>query len=323
MRSWRWDILMVAFVAFLIPGIDEADTLSISDTPSVSAKVETVYVGGDTVCAYGKNEILSFADQLYSLGEYDRAAVEYLRFAFLYPEDPCADAALFKAGLCREKSGNYRMARKIYSLLAQSPQQKSQEFGTYRLALTYLLEDKFDSALVYVDTVRNFGAGQYLRGWILLGEQKYRDALEIFSKISDKSDSSDVSGSIDYLITRARQGEKLPRRSPFVAGMLSAIVPGLGRGYCGRWGDAFFSFVVVGAPAGLAYATYEKDKTFSAVMATFAAFFYLGNIYGSAKGAKIYNIEKRQEFWYTTWDEVPHPPTMLYSSYNCSSEGEE
>ena len=318
MRTGR----LVAQILLVFCGVATADTLSISEPQPVKTVVETVYVSRDTVCAYSGDQIFSFADELYSLGEYDRAAVEYLRFAFLYPGDPCADAALLKAGLSCEKAGNFARARKIYSLMAQSPREKSQEFASYRIALSYLLENKLDSAEVQLDSVRNPGAAQYLKGWILLGEQKYRDATDIFSKISDKSDSSDVSGSIDYLITRARQGERLPRRSPFVAGMLSALVPGLGRGYCGKWGDAFFSFVVVGVPASLAYAKYDEDRTFSTVMATFAAFFYLGNIYGSAKGAKIYNIEKRQEFWSTTWDEVPHPPTMLYSSYPCETAGD-
>ena len=318
-NKYRYGLFVIALL-FYSAGVSVADTLSISDVSPTKSAVETVFVNTDTACAYGRDEIISFADELYSLGEYDRAAVEYLRFAFLYPNDSCADAALFKAGLCREKAGDLEQARKIYTLLGQSPNSRSKEFAAYRVALSYLLEENYDSARAVLDSVPNRGAAEYLRGWILMGQQKYAEAVKTFSSLAQNSDSSDVGGSLNYLLTRARQGEKIPYRSPFVAGLLSAIVPGLGRAYCGRWDDGLFSLIVVGVPASLAYTTYEKDKTFSAVMAAFAGFFYLGNIYGSAKGAKIYNIQRRQKFWKLTWEQVPHPPTMLYSAYPCGGE---
>ncbi|MCD6594167.1 tetratricopeptide repeat protein [bacterium] len=314
----RKSTIAVFLVSLL--GLCFSDTLSIApdSNRAVETVVETVYVRNDTTCAYGKDEIIAFADHLFGLGEYDRASIEYLRYSFIYSDNPCVDAVLFKAGLCKEHAGDYRAARKIYSTLLSVPDERANSFAGYRIPLTYLLENKPDSALsAIVPTVQTQGAIQYLKGWIYLHQKRYSDALSLFENISDNAESSDVAGSIDYLLHRSRQGEKLSRRSPFLAGLLSSVVPGLGRAYCGRWDDGLFSFIIVGSTGSLSYAEWNNDKEFASVMAVISAFFYLGNIYGSAKGAEVYNIEKDKIFWKTTWKEVPHPPTMLYSDFKC------
>ena len=312
-----------AFFIILLFGFGFGDTLSIGqDSTNISRTVvETVYVNNDTTCAYGKDEIIAFADHLFELGEYERASIEYLRYSFLYSDDSCVDAVLFKAGLCKERAGDFDAARKIYSNLLSVPDRRAKSFAGYRIPLTYLLENEPDSALASIDsTIQTQGAIQYLKGWIYLRQKRYSDALSLFKNISDNAESSDVAGSIDYLLHRTRQGEKLPHRSPFVAGFLSSLIPGLGRGYCGRWDDGFFSFIIIGSTGSLAYAEWDKDREFASVMAVISTFFYLGNIYGSAKGAKVYNIERDKIFWKTTWKEVPHPPTMLYSDFKCERE---
>ena len=299
------------------------DTLSLAEPAHPQTVVETVFVEKSSNCAYGREQILSFANKLYEMGDYSRASVEYLRYGFLYPDEPCDDMAFFRAGLCKEKEKKFSQARIIYRQLENSSDDRAKNFARYRIPLTYFLEDRFDSAVAVFDTAKTsevYGALEYLRGWILLKQRKYSDALEIFKNISDNSEKSDIEGSLKYLEHRCRQGLKIPHRSPFLAGMFSTLVPGLGRGYCGRWGDGFFSFILVGAPAGLAAAMWDEDRTFSIVMASFATFFYMGNIYGSAKGASIYNEQKQKIFWKTTWQEVPHPPTMLYSDLKCDEE---
>jgi len=305
-----------SILLFLCLSSTEADTLSIEDSvETATVIIETVYVNTDTICAYGRDEILSFADHLFGLCEYDRASVEYLRLSFLYTDEHYAETALFKAGYCKEKAGDFAQARNLYQTLATIPNERGMLFAAYRIPLTYLLENQPDSALAAIDTtIQDFGASEYLRGWIYLRQKRYSDAYSVFEKISRHTETSDVAGSIDYLLHRSRQGQRLSHRSPFVAGLLSAAVPGLGRGYCGRWDDGFFSFLIIGVTGSLTYFTWENDRNFASVMAVFAGFFYLGNIYGSARGVGIYNRQKDGIFWKTTWEEVPHPPTMLYSS---------
>ena len=319
-------MLFLSIILFFYTGGSAfADTLSISDTITVSAVVETVFIEDAQSCAYGHKEILSFANQLYNLADYERASVEYLRYAFLYPDKICSRTALFRAAICKERAQYFEQARLLYYQLRMFDDERTKSFAQYRIPLTYFLQDKLDSALFVIDSASSgeaYGALEYLRGWIFLKQNRYDDALSVFEMITRKAEDSDLSGSLNYLNHRSRQGRDIPHRSPFIAALMSAFVPGLGRGYCGRWGDGFFSFIVVGAPAGLAAYMWESDRTFAVIMATAAAFFEVGNIYGSAKGASVYNSEKQKIFWKTTWDEVPHPPTVIYSELPCEEDSD-
>ncbi len=301
-----------------------ADTLSISYTPQKTI-VETVFVDKKSPCAYGSEEILAFADELFRLGDYSRAAIEYLRYSFLYPDEKCAKQSLFRAGLCKEYSKKYDEARIIYAQLALSADPYTMQFPKYRIPLTFFMQNSLDSAFESIDTINAgecYGALQYLRGWIFLRKREYNSALSIFQHISANASNSSISGSLDYLILRCKTTKDLSYRSPFFAGLLSTFIPGMGRGYCGRWGDAFFSFAVVGIASGLAAYMWKDDPAFSYTMAGIGSFFYIGNIYGSVKGAKVYNEEVGEKFWKKTWSEVPHPPTMLYSEMPCERQTE-
>ena len=79
------------------------------------------------------------------------------------------------------------------------------------------------------------------------------------------------------------------KKSPIAAGFLSAIVPGAGRMYAGRWFDGFMGFVIVYLTASSAIEASKKDnvlnKGFSYSM---FGIFYTGEIYGAYRTAKYY-----------------------------------
>ncbi len=79
------------------------------------------------------------------------------------------------------------------------------------------------------------------------------------------------------------------KKSPITAGLLSAIVPGSGRMYAGRWFDGFMGFVMVYLTASSAVEASKKDnvlnKGFSYSM---FGVFYTGEIYGAYRTAKYY-----------------------------------
>jgi hypothetical protein len=85
--------------------------------------------------------------------------------------------------------------------------------------------------------------------------------------------------------------ETHPRKSPVAAGALSAIVPGSGYAYAGRYRDGLVAFLVNGLfIAGTAVAI-EHDNTPAAVLIGGVGLpFYLGNIYGSANAAHKWNL---------------------------------
>jgi TM2 domain-containing membrane protein YozV len=78
---------------------------------------------------------------------------------------------------------------------------------------------------------------------------------------------------------------EMPTRSPFVAGIMSAAVPGLGRIYAGKTAEGISSFLYVGALFATSWDLYNRlggNNPFFIISATISGIFYVGNIWGSA-----------------------------------------
>ncbi len=254
--------------------------------------------------------ILHFADRLYQYSEYRRAATEYLRYYSLYSDRVNADDALFKAALSLELSGEYANARKFLSMLEKRAEQPTQiSVIRYRTANTFYQQGGLDTTLSFIASFDREMSLEYLRGFTLLRKRDYIGAGKVFSDLS--AVGGELSPSFLYMVSKSRQGASLREKNPIVAGALSAVIPGLGRGYTGNWGDGFFDFLTVGATVGPAVYFYEEDRTFSIVTGLLGAFFYLGNVYGSANGAINYNDALHRDFIDSALEGVPHPPADI------------
>jgi TM2 domain-containing membrane protein YozV len=78
---------------------------------------------------------------------------------------------------------------------------------------------------------------------------------------------------------------EMPSRSPFVAGIMSAAVPGLGRIYAGKTAEGISSFLYVGALLATSWDLYNRlggSNPFFIISASISGIFYVGNIWGSA-----------------------------------------
>lgn len=80
--------------------------------------------------------------------------------------------------------------------------------------------------------------------------------------------------------------------SPWVAGVASAIVPGLGKIYAGDVGEGVASFLMVGAFAALTANSWAKAGTpanwRTITYGTVGSLLYISNIFGSVASVKIY-----------------------------------
>ena len=88
----------------------------------------------------------------------------------------------------------------------------------------------------------------------------------------------------------------LSNRSPLVAGILSAIIPGVGRAYSGRTMDGlmgFWTFCLLGTSANQSL---KDNRTIAGpLFLTLTAVAYFGEIYGSWRAAKYYQKVKTAE----------------------------
>lgn len=80
--------------------------------------------------------------------------------------------------------------------------------------------------------------------------------------------------------------------SPWVAGVASAIVPGLGKIYAGDVGEGVASFLMVGAFAALTANSWAKADTpanwRTITYGTIGSLLYISNIFGSVASVKVY-----------------------------------
>ena len=83
-----------------------------------------------------------------------------------------------------------------------------------------------------------------------------------------------------------------PYRSPLVAGLASAVVPGLGKIYAGDLGGGVASFLLVGAFAALTADSWHKAGTphnwRTITYGTIGSLLYVSNIFGSVASVKAY-----------------------------------
>jgi hypothetical protein len=109
------------------------------------------------------------------------------------------------------------------------------------------------------------------------------------------------------LIILSESASKTKFKSPFIAAGFSAIIPGTGKFYTKNWADGIFSMLFVAGNAWQSYRGFKEHGIKSAygwAFGTLSASFYIGNIFGSAKAARRYNLLKKNEIENKTFEIV-------------------
>lgn len=96
---------------------------------------------------------------------------------------------------------------------------------------------------------------------------------------------------------RLREHHALSERSPALAGIFSAALPGAGQLYAGRPMDGLSSFLVTGLFALATYEALREDvETAAFITGGLGLVFYLSGIYGAVNAAERYNWESHRRF---------------------------
>ena len=88
------------------------------------------------------------------------------------------------------------------------------------------------------------------------------------------------------------------KKSKWLAAGMSAVVPGSGKVYAGKWKDGLVSLLFVSANAFSSYRGFEAkgiNSFYGWFFGSVGLGFYIGNVYGSYKSAKKANQEKEVE----------------------------
>lgn len=251
----------------------------------------SVYSQSSSFDFHSTGNIKKFADHLFCGNDYLRAVEEYESIKNVLMNDTIN----FKIMLCYSELGMYQMSnlskvpfsnsvfKKDAVCLSLKNRFKESPESFYLLSeiSTYPFSLEDSSALNYFQKLS--GVSYLLGNYEILPEDKIINPFE----------SSDKKIISDYYDWKADP----PYKSPALAGILSAVIPGSGKMYVGEWGDGITALVVTSLFAFLAYDNFRADHTTRAWIFTgLGTFFYAGNIYGSVASSQIFNARIDFEF---------------------------
>ena len=206
---------------------------------------------------YAPSDTLDFLKGL-TLYTANKLDLATASFAKIPASSPYYEKSLYFGAVSHAYLGNYGEGIKLIQNTSES------ELKQYELAaFSLLLNDK----QAYEQAAKNFTYTDY----------SLAEGENIFGKIHD-----------------SRFGEK--QKSPALAGLMSAVIPGAGKFYAGRKDEAFASLFTVGIFAGLTAECWIKKgpKDWRTIaFGALGSLFYIGNIYGSYMSVSIYNDNLR------------------------------
>ena len=255
----------------------------------LAALVAAAQAGAQEAAPPGQDG-LAFADSLCEAGDYFRAIGEYKRL--LYLEAVSAGRIKLHLAACYARAGGYQEAADLLSELSGGEGPEA-EPALFELGLVYYLAGLNVRA---AETFERF-AGRYplspkaeealtLSGLARLAGAEYAKAERLLEALKTPCAAE---------LVRAAREPALPERSPLLAGLLSAALPGTGQLYCGRPAQAAASLLLTGAAVFGAWAALSNDYEGAGTLAAIvAATLYAGSIRSAATCAAEINREARR-----------------------------
>ena len=189
--------------------------------------------------------------------EWSEAIHAYDRFIIKFPSSSYINQILFNKAICLVKRKNYEKAEHIFQQIVDGsdPQKKSESILWKILLLIH--ENKFEEIEKLLDI-------EFIR-------QKIEKEIGIIEN------TIYVKKNINY-------------KSPKLAGVMSAILPGSGQFYNERYKDGVCSFILNALFILGAYTAFDDENyAVGGILTLFEVGWYTGNIYSAVNGAHKYN----------------------------------
>lgn len=232
----------------------------------------------------------SFANYLMQSRQFDLAAHEYDRLVFMKPENDTLRTGLLRA---LRLGGHGETGLSRWNAWQEQSLSSSRILQT-EYAKTLIWQGEYLVLRNFLDksTLLDTGMTARLHLYALLLQQSWPEAQHQLDqwpttvKLPRRAD----------LEALTLHGNSLTFKKPAVAALLSVAVPGLGKAYAGQWKDGLISLVFVGINTWQAYRRFDQeglDTFWGWVHGGLGLGFYIGNVYGSHKAARMQNARKR------------------------------
>ena len=269
-----------------------------------------------SIHAFSADSILAYAATLMQQKEYYRAITEYRRFLYSFPHDRRRSLAHFRIGLAFYRGKDYEEALKAFAEVAESfPELPHGKLARLWQGECLVKQQEFEAAEHLYRAISLRSAGEkpgehavYRHAWTSLYRRKWQEAKERFESLPANNAFREAA----HQIAEATPGIVNSRRkSPLMAGILSAALPGSGQLYIGRRGDAWLAFLLNGLfLAGIVEALNQDRPAVAGMLGLFEVGWYAGNIYGAANGARKYNLHQARIFIQKMEEQFPYEPPV-------------
>ncbi|MDT8448035.1 MAG: outer membrane protein assembly factor BamD [bacterium] len=223
------------------------------------------------VAAEGPRQLFDFGQHLYSQGEYFRAITEFERLRFHFPTSAEAQRA-------------QAMTARAY-LAGGQPEQAA----TYLESLLKVDRPLADYLILFglakLDSQANAPYG--------MRAQRVEEAVLAFEAVAPEEPKA------VYVQDFAREWRDRDQEAPYspaLAGSLSALLPGSGSFYLGRWREGAYAFLLTGLFAVASRESYQDGQAgLGALLGGFGLAFYGGNIYVALNSAHRLNDQYQSD----------------------------
>ena len=265
----------------------------------IAALIATVMVStsgagaGTATASSGAGVVLDFADHLLNGGEPFRAAGEYERYLFLCPACERAPYAERKLADAFRRGGRSREAAARYQAVAASHPDSPDAPIAAASAAESLEEagspgEASDAYRAYLSQFPRepMAAEAWTRS--LRTALRANDAARVRTALGVAAPAG--APDVDEAGLLAALDRRPSRRSPALAGTMSAILPGAGHVYAGRYRDGVMAFVVNALFIGGAVIAYDHDQyALAGALGGAEIFWYGGSVVGAVNAADGHN----------------------------------
>jgi TM2 domain-containing membrane protein YozV len=240
---------------------------------------------------------LQFADSLAADNDHYRAITEYKRFLFLQPESELVPRARLSIATSLIAGKRWKQAdaslEDLLSLYPQSPEAAKGRLlyanSAYERGEFGLARERYRTLAELQTDPETLDYANFRIGWTFLEQDRPQKARNSFSLLPRQEK--------EQLLEELEAYRKLPQKSPLIAGSLSAILPGAGQFYTGRWRQGILSFLLNGAfILGAIEAFDDEDYAVGGILLFFEIGWYGGNVYNALNNAYKYNERIKHDY---------------------------
>lgn len=247
---------------------------------------------------------LKIGDGFLERGEYYRAVTEYTKHQILFPDSAHADEVLFKIGTASVHGEEFRDAQAAFARLRERfPLSVHAAAAGYLEGLSsWRLKQLGRAGAVFAALSTAYPRTEYAPKGLTAGalvaleEERVAAAREQLRALAERYPDYPAPGKAQEALELLGEYDALPKKSPLLAGVFSAVLPGSGYFYANHYGDgATALFINALFIAAEVLSIRDENYPLAAVVGVIGLPFYVGNVYGSARAAEKWNIGVRRE----------------------------